>query len=98
MPHTVEPSLLASFCRRYGITELWLFGSAARGDDRPDSDVDLLAKFAPDSATSTWDWPAMTDELEAIFGRKVDLLSEGILRNPYRRASIMADRKVLYAA
>lgn len=40
----------------------------------------------------------MTDELQVVFGRKVDLLSEGVLRNPFRRASIMADRKVLYAA
>lgn len=37
----------------------------------------------------------MTDELESIFGRKVDLLSEGILRNPFRRATIMRDRQVL---
>lgn len=89
---------LAAFCRRYGIVELWLFGSAARGEARPDSDVDILVKFAPDATTSTWDWPAMTDDLEVIFGRKVDLLSEGILRNPYRRASILASRKVLNAA
>ncbi len=40
----------------------------------------------------------MADELAAFLGRKVDLLSEAILRNPYRRAAIMADRKVLYAA
>lgn len=52
-------------------------------------------RFLPDPETSTWDWPAMTDELESIFGRKVDLLSEGILRNPFRRATIMRDRQVL---
>ena len=77
---------------------MWLFGSAARGNARPDSDIDILVKFSPAARTSAWDWPAMTDELEVIFGRKVDLLSAGILRNPFRRASIMADRKVLYAA
>lgn len=89
---------IEAFCRRWVVAELWLFGSAARGDQRPDSDVDVLARFLPDSETPTWDRPAMTDELEATFGREVDLLSEGILRNPFRRATIMRDRQVLYAA
>lgn len=89
---------LEAFCRRWGVSELWLFGSAARDQQRAESDVDILVKFAAGSTTSAWDWPAMTDELQVVFGRKVDLLSEGVLRNPFRRASIMADRKVLYAA
>lgn len=98
---SIDPDIQAqieAFCRRWGVAELWLFGSAARGEQHPGSDVDVLARFRPDAATSTWDWPTMTDELEAIFGRRVDLLSEGILRNPFRRASIMNDRQVLYAA
>ena len=89
---------LAAFCARWGVAELWLFGSLARGEARPDSDADVLVRFRDDARTSTWDWPAMTDELQAVFGRSVDLLSEGVLRNPYRRAAIMADRQVLYAA
>jgi len=89
---------VAEFCRRWGITELWLFGSTARGEAGPESDVDILVKFSDQSTASTWDWPQMVDELETIFGRKVDLLSEGILRNKYRREAIMADRRVLYAA
>ncbi|QYK47332.1 MAG: nucleotidyltransferase family protein [Phycisphaeraceae bacterium] len=93
-----QHAALVAFCSKWGIEELSLFGSVARGDARPDSDADILVRFAPNSATSTWDWPGMVDELEAIFGRRVDLLTDAVLRNPYRRASIMADRRVLYAA
>lgn len=87
-----------AFCLRWGVRELWLFGSLARGEAGAESDADVLVIFEPSATTSTWDWPAMTDELELIFGRRVDLLSEGVLRNPFRRASIMANRRVLYAA
>jgi predicted nucleotidyltransferase len=89
---------LPEFCRKWQIEKLWVFGSAARGDDRPGSDIDLLVTFLPDATTSTWDWPEMIDELSEIFGREIDLLSEGILRNPYRRATILRDRELLYAA
>jgi hypothetical protein len=77
---------------------LWLFGSVAMGTARPDSDADVLIEFLPDATASTWDWPQLQDELCAIFGRQVDLLSTGILRNPVRRKTIMATRKLLYAA
>jgi UTP:GlnB (protein PII) uridylyltransferase len=46
---------IAELCRRYGIAELSGFGSVARGEDRPDSDVDLLYVSASDSKSSLWD-------------------------------------------
>lgn len=95
---TAESEAIAAFCRRWAVRELWLFGSLARGDGTPDSDADVLVSFHPEAATSTWDWPVMTDELAAIFGRRVDLLSTGVLRNPFRRESILSNRRLLYAA
>lgn len=89
---------IEAFCRRWSVDRLWLFGSLAAGDAREESDVDLLVEFLPDATTSTWDWPQMKDELRAIFGREVDLLSTGILRNPFRRRSILSVRRLLYAA
>ena len=81
---------LACFCRRFGVAELWLFGSVFKDIETPQSDVDILVKFPPDSTTSTWDWPSMSDELQRICGREVDLLSVGVLNSPFRRASILA--------
>jgi len=95
---SISQSELGGFCRRWGVARLWLFGSLAAGNPRPDSDADLLVEFLPNALTSTWDWPAMEDELRLIFGRDLDLLSTGVLRNPFRRASILENRKLLYAA
>jgi predicted nucleotidyltransferase len=53
-----------------------VFGSALREDFRPDSDLDLLVKFAPDADWSLMDHVAMEEELSGIVGRKVDLVSQ----------------------
>ena len=95
LPH---PAQLRTFCVKWYVAQLWLFGSVARGTERTNSDVDLLVEFFPGSPTSTWDWPEMTDELTLIFGIDVHLVSAGILKNRFRRDSILASRKLLYAA
>lgn len=88
---------LAEICRRYGVKKLSLFGSAARGELRADSDVDLMVEFTPQSRTTSFDLPSMRDEFSALFGnRKVDVTSPEILRNPYRRRTIERDIKTLY--
>lgn len=92
---------IAEFCRRWHVTELALFGSVLRDDFRPDSDVDVLVTFAPDSRVSLFDFPEMQDELREIFGRPVDLLTRrGVeeSRNPYRKKSILESAQVVYAA
>ena len=94
----ISAHAIEHFCRKWGVARLWLFGSFAKGTARAESDVDVLVEFLTETRTSTWDWPQMEDELEAIFGRSIDLLSTGILRNPFRRKSIEATRKLLYAA
>jgi predicted nucleotidyltransferase len=89
---------LAEFCRRWKVAELSLFGSALRGDFGPKSDVDLLVEFAPGASWSLFEWMDMIEELKAILGREVDLVSKQGLRNPYRRRAILGSREVLYAA
>lgn len=91
---------IATFCQRHHIQQLSLFGSVLRDDFRQDSDVDILAQFRQGVRYSLRDLVAMGDELEAIFGRKVDLIDyEAIKTSPnnIRRKSILGSAQVIYA-
>lgn len=91
-------SQIAEFCERNQIEELYLFGSAARGEMRGDSDYDLMVKFREDAKLSLWDFVGIKQELEEMLGSDVDLIEKGTVRNPFRRASIERDLTLLYAA
>jgi len=95
----IDAQALARICRKYGVKKMSLFGSAARGELRPDSDVDLMVEFKPSSTTTSLDLIDLQDELSALFGnRKVEITSPGILNNPYRRRTIERDLRTLYEA
>src|SRR5262245_39418102 len=88
----VSPSDLASFCRRWGVTELALFGSVLRADFRPDSDVDVLVTFATGVGPRLQDRQQMTRELSELFGRRVDLVERRLVEespNYIRRQHIL---------
>jgi predicted nucleotidyltransferase len=87
---------LAELCRKYGIAELVVFGSVARGDAGPDSDVDLLYVRVPgnDLGMAYFD---LRDDLERLFGRPVDLVAKDGLHRVIRK-EVLADAQVLYAA
>ena len=98
-PHISVPhQQLADFCRRWQVTELSFFGSVMRDDFRPDSDVDVLVTFDSNADWSLFDLVTMQDELASVLDRKVDLLEEAALKNPYRRSTILQSKHVLYAA
>jgi predicted nucleotidyltransferase len=86
---------LAAICRRYGIAELAVFGSVARGEERPDSDLDLFYVLAP-GVRLGWEVTDLHDELSELFGRPVDL---GANRSLHRlvRDEVLAEAKVIYA-
>jgi predicted nucleotidyltransferase len=90
---------IEAFCRKYGITELALFGSAIRDDFRPDSDVDVLIDRQPNPPMTIEMYLEMLDELSAMFGgREIDLTQKRLVKNPFRRHEILKTRQVLYAA
>jgi hypothetical protein len=96
---SVDQEDIAVFCRRWSIVELAFFGSVLRDDFRPDSDVDILVSFLPDATPTLFDMVRMQRELEAIVGRKVDLVSrQGIeaSRNPIRKQNILHSAQVIY--
>ena len=97
-PLEIADEVIESFCRKWKIEELALFGSVLRGDFRPDSDVDVLATFAPDAKWSVFDHARMQGELSTLLGRQADVIESAGLSNPFRRREILATRKVIYAA
>lgn len=91
---------LKALCARYPVERLDLFGSAARDDFDPESsDLDFLVEFAPMSPREHADsFFGLLEDLERLFGRRIDLLEPEPIENPYLRASIERSRKVLYEA
>jgi len=92
---------IVDFCRKWKIIQLAVFGSAVRGQLRPDSDLDLLVAFAPDANWSIFDHYRMENELVVLFAREVDLVSrQAVEENPnwICRKEILNSAKVIYAA
>jgi len=89
---------IAELCRRHSVRRLELFGSAARGDFRPESsDLDFVVQFSRTGYVGYADaYLDFADALERLFGHKVDLLTERMIRNPYFRAAVDATRQVVY--
>ncbi len=94
----IDRERISAFCRKWRVEELSVFGSALRDDFGPESDVDVLVELRPGHGLSLYDWVDMIEELEQIFGRKVDLVAKGGLKNPFRRRAILQSTEVLYAA
>jgi len=65
---------ILELARRHGVTRVRLFGSMARGDARPDSDVDLLVDVGPNP--SPWFPGGLVAELEELLGRRVQIVTE----------------------
>jgi uncharacterized protein len=93
----VDEAQLAELCRRYHVRELSVFGSAARGEMRPDSDIDLLVEFRPDADVGLLEHAGLMLDLAQLLGRKVDLVSKNGLK-PRIRSSVLADARLVYAA
>ena len=97
----VSQEKIADFCRKWKIAQLAVFGSALRGQLRPDSDLDLLVVFASDSDWSMFDHYRMENELTEMFAREIDLISrKAVEENPNSicRNEILNSAKVIYAA
>lgn len=85
-----QRDILLSIAGRYGATNLRLFGSVARGEERPDSDVDLLIDLSPERGFT--DYLGLAEELEALLHRRVDLVLSRSL-SPHFRPFIEAEAR-----
>jgi predicted nucleotidyltransferase len=95
----IAESEIACYCDKWKITELLVFGSAARDELR--QDLDLLVIFGPEANWSLLDHVAMTGELSTSVGRPVDLVTRrAVERSPnrIRREAILSSARPYYAA
>ena len=95
---TVKDQDLFDIIRKYGLSELAVFGSVLRDDFNDESDVDLLIVFKNGKEKSLFDIIDLKSEMEMLVGRKVDIVEKEALKNPYRKAEILKTAKVIYAA
>ena len=94
-----ERTALVALCDRYRVERLYLFGSAASGRfDAQSSDLDFLVSFVDREPTGEYAdrYLDFADGLERLFGRRVDLVTEQSIRNPYFRRELEATRQLIY--
>lgn len=85
MPSVVRlEEVLPILRERFGVVKIGIFGSAARGEEQFDSDVDILVELAPEYLTFR-NFMALADYLEELYGRRVDLITVGGLDPLIRR-------------
>ena len=87
--------LIADYFKTQPVLKAWLFGSFSRGDQRDDSDVDIL--ILPDKSQhfSLFTLSGMYEDLKELLGREVDLITEGGLM-PFARESADRDKILIY--
>lgn len=96
----VSTAAVEAFCRKWDMIELALFGSVLREDFGPNSDIDVLVTFDPQARPTLLTLIRMKAELEAMFGRRVDLLERGGLEQsprPKVRQAVLGSLAIIFA-
>ena len=96
MSSQVIQQTIADYFKTQPVLKAWLFGSFARGEETPQSDVDIL--IVPDRSGkpfTLFTLGGMYMDLKELLGREIDLVEEGSLR-PYAAESANRDKKLIY--
>ncbi len=97
----LDKAQIASFCERWRIQQLELFGSVLRADFGPESDLDFLVVYKPNARITLFDEAQMQEELASLLGRPVDLVSRRAVEaspNWIRRKAILGNAELFYVA
>ena len=86
--------LLADYFKTQPVTKAWLFGSYARGEQRPDSDVDILVSLDRSKPVGM-EFFGMYEDLKGLLGRNVDLVTDRAVAS-FARKSVEQDKKLVY--
>lgn len=87
--------LIADYFKTQPVLKAWLFGSFARGEETPLSDVDILVEFDHGRPIGLLRYAGMWREIEDLIGRKVDLVEDGTLM-PFAAESANRDKQLIY--
>ena len=97
----LDLTAIEAFCQKWNVVEISFFGSVLREDFGEESDIDVLISFGEDMALGLLDKMAAREELEAILGRNVNLITQSGLLHwttlPSIRESILAEAEIVYA-
>ena len=88
--------IIVDYLQAYNPVKIGIFGSYARNEYRPDSDLDILINL--NTAISLFQLVRIERELSELLGVKVDLVSEGAIKNQKLRKYIEADLKIIFQA
>lgn len=92
----IPDQILTEFCRRHHIRKLSLFGSSVRGEEAPDSDVDVLVEFDSGHVPGFFALSGMEMELSSLIGHRVDLNTPGFFSGLLKER-VLAESEVQYA-
>jgi hypothetical protein len=87
--------LIANYFKTQPVLKAWLFGSYARGEEKPWSDMDILVQYDRNQPIGLLKIASMQLDLEDLLGREVDLVEDGTLR-PWAVESVNNDRRLIY--
>lgn len=93
----IDQNKLEQMCRKYQVEFLGVFGSVARGEQRPESDVDLLVRFSPDAKIGYFKLYEIEKNFGQILNNPVDLVTEESL-SPYIKDRVFSDLKAIYGS
>ena len=95
MSTEVMTKKIAEYFKTQPVLRAWLFGSFSRGEERPDSDVDLLVIYDDKARVSLLKHASMICDLEKLLNRPVDIVQDGTLL-PFAVKSANHDKKLIY--
>lgn len=92
---------IIALCKKYKVAKLWVFGSILTPRFNDDSDVDFLVDFDDDTINSEGlDWADLffdfIHDLEALMKRKIDLVCDDSVKNPYFRKELDNTKQLIY--
>ncbi len=77
------------------VSKAWIFGSFARQEDKPGSDIDIMVKYSDKATGTLLDYADIQFNLEKILKRKIDLVEEGYVK-PFAMENIKSELKLIY--